>query len=515
MKKNLIALCILDGWGIAPKTKYNAIANANPSFFQYLLDNFPHSKLNASESHVGLPEGQMGNSEVGHMIIGSGRTIKQDLPRINESIESGEIFKLPPLLALVQNLQKTKNSCHIIGLASDGAVHSHLNHMLSIAQFIASQNIKVHLHCITDGRDTSPTSGIKYIKIIEKQIKHLSNVSISTISGRYYAMDRDNRYERTKLACQAIERGSTNKFNKAKQAILDSYQNKVTDEFIQPQSSIDYQGIKNGDGLIFTNFRADRMRQLCNALVLTQPNEQKTYSDIITMTTYSDEISKYSKNLFSPQVINNNLSDVLIRHNIKQLRAAETEKYPHITFFFNSGQENANSLEKRILIGSPKISTYDLQPEMSAYKLTDTVVEEIETQNYQFLLINYANADMVGHTGNYHATLKAITTVDNCLKKLYSAIKHVNGTLIITADHGNAENMFDEQTAEINTAHTTNPVPFMVINKNFSNINTKVRDGSLADIAPTILSLYGIEVPKEMTGRNLIIHDTESIRENA
>jgi 2,3-bisphosphoglycerate-independent phosphoglycerate mutase len=508
MNKKFIALCVLDGWGLAPKGKYNAITNANPKFFNYLLNNFPTSKLHTSGKHIGLPEGQMGNSEVGHMTLGSGRVIKQDLPRINDAIQSGEIFQNTHLWALINKIDKTTNSCHLVGLASDGAVHSHMDHMLAISKFLAEHGIKVNLHWITDGRDTSPNSAAQYLKKIEDQIQSIPNISTATIGGRFYAMDRDKRYDRTSIAYNVITHGINKKFTTASNAALESYVNKITDEFIEPQSAINYSGTKNGDALIFVNFRADRMRQLCSSMIVPEFNHfqttKKDYAVVITMAPYSEKISRYASSLFKPLTIKNNFPEILSQNNIAQLRATETEKYAHVSFFFNSGKEQPYPLEKRILINSPKIRSYDLKPEMSAYELTDQVVREIMTNQYQFLLINYANTDMVGHTGNYAATLQAVKAVDNCLQKLSNAIYEINGTLLVTADHGNAEDMFNNEISSINTAHTTNPVPFIVTGREYMKNNIKLKDGTLADIAPTILNLYGIETPKEMTGQSLM-----------
>jgi len=513
--KKFIALCILDGWGIAEAGKYNAIKNADAQYYNYLLDNYPNSKLYTSGEHVGLPKGQMGNSEVGHMTIGAGRVILQDLLRINRAIKSGELFQNQHIQELIK--RTNTKSCHIIGLASDGGVHSHIDHMMEITQFLDEQNINVKLHLITDGRDTPPKYGLS--TLAELQLKLLSstrNASIATLSGRYYAMDRDKRYERTKKAYDVINNGSKKKFNSVCEAVESSYKIGITDEFIEPVSSRDYNGIEDGDSVIFINFRADRMRQLASALLLPEFGvfrvNKKKYAAQITMMPYSKELSQHSESIFKKENIKNHLSEILSRNNFSQLKAAETEKYAHVTFFFNAGREDLYPLEKRILIESPKVSTYDLKPEMSAAELTESIIAEISSNQYNFLLVNYANPDMVGHTGNYEATLKAIKIVDDCLRKLAQVVFAMNGTLIISADHGNAEEMFDRGIKCPHTSHTYNPVPFIIANKEYYQKDMKLTDGTLADIAPTILALYGIEKPPEMTGDNLMIHNKNLVK---
>ena len=494
-----VVLCILDGWGLGDASPDNAITNANPIFFNHLLETYPTSKLYTSGEKVGLPEGQMGNSEVGHMTIGSGRIIEQDLLKINRLFESDQFFKKTQFLEYFDQFDKEKNVCHVVGLLSDGGVHSHINHIFSIVSFLNDHKIRSCLHVITDGRDTLPKSGIKFLNDLETHINDKPYITIATISGRYYAMDRDKRQERTELAYDAIAYGNNKTFDNAEDAIILSYAEGLNDEFIIPQSSKNYSGVSAGDRIVFMNFRPDRMRQIVSSF-------KGSDAKIITMTSYSQDISSFASVLIKEKVTTNTLSEVLSNqeYSMSQLRIAETEKYAHVTFFFNAGIESPYPNEKRILINSPKVATYDLKPEMSAYELTDRLVSEIESAEYNFIVVNYANADMVGHTGNYQATIDAIRHIDKCLKKLSETILKKNGILIITADHGNAEIMFDNVENSPYTSHTTNPVPFIVVSNDLTKGNCKLNDGTLADIAPTILALFDIKVPKEMTGTNLI-----------
>jgi 2,3-bisphosphoglycerate-independent phosphoglycerate mutase len=509
VKKSTIVLCVLDGWGVAPENTEireldNAIKDANPPFYNSLLQKFPHSKLATSGEAVGLPDGQMGNSEVGHMTIGSGRIIYQDLLKINKAISSGEIDKNPNLQKLIVSLQNNKKTCHIIGLASDGGVHSHIEHLIFIAKFVADHNIKVRLHLITDGRDTAPKISEKFIKQIAAIDSDL--VSVATISGRYYAMDRDKRYERTKKYYDAIVCGANKTFNNPIDVISKSYEAGVSDEFILPQSANNYWGMEDGDAFIITNFRSDRVKQL--SLSLSDPNftdfdrsKRVEFSAALTMTEYSDQISKLTNAIFPAQIIKNTLSESLSSHGLSQLRIAETEKYAHVTSFFNAGIEAPLNGEDRILIDSPQVATYDLKPEMSSEELTNKLEESILGGKYDFILVNFANTDMVGHTGDYHAAVKAVQAVDRCLERIYSAVMKKKGVLIVTADHGNAEQMYDKKNLTIHTSHTTYPVPFILVGLD----NVRVRDGNLSDIAPTILTLLNIDIPQEMTGKSLII----------
>lgn len=498
---NPLVLCILDGWGVAPQQldqSGNAIIGANPVFYNYLLNNYPNCKLETSGLAVGLPEGQMGNSEVGHMTIGSGRVIFQDLPRINQVINDNSLKNSKELQELISGLRINNKVCHIVGLYSDGGVHAHSAHIRYLAALLNEQEIEVKLHLILDGRDTPPQSAINYFKEID-------NLEVASIAGRYYAMDRDQRYERTSLYYDALTLGQAEAFNTPLEAIETSYSHGIFDEFIPPQINKNFHGMQDGDGLIMANFRADRARQITLALGDKkfngfQRSKMINFCAILTMTEYSESISQFSSALFPSQHIEHTLGEIIANHGFHQLRIAETEKYAHVTFFFNAGREEAYLHEQRIMIPSPKVATYDLAPAMSAYEMTDQLVQSILSGEFKFILVNYANTDMVGHSGNYQATVEAVKVVDQCLEKIYHAVNQMSGDLIITADHGNAEQMHDHH-HQRHTAHTTNPVPFILASKRLNN--SILNDGSLADIAPTILSLLDLEIPREMTGKIL------------
>lgn len=511
--KQTIMLCILDGWGIEPEGAVstnplnNAIVDAKPEFYNYLLANYPNSQLATSGEDVGLPHGQMGNSEVGHMTIGCGRIIDQDLPKITKAIATGAIEKNPVLTELIQTLQLNGKTCHLAGLVSDGGVHSHVDHIIFLAKFIASHKVRVQLHIVTDGRDSSPQSGKAFCQRLVDLATESEFVSIATISGRYYAMDRDKRFERTKLYYDTVMGQSNIAAENFIDLIATNYNNGITDEFIKPTSAIEYVGIQNGDAFVMANFRADRVRQLMTALGasdFTEFTRDKIvkFSALVGMTEYSADIGVFTKAIFPAQIIANTMAEILSKHNLRQLRITETEKYAHVTFFFNAGIEAPLVGEDRILINSPQVATYDLKPEMSSKELTDSIIANITSQKYDFILVNFPNTDMVGHTGNYHATIEAVRAVDFCLKKIYAALSAIDGILIVTADHGNAEKMYDEENNTIFTSHTTYPVPFIIVSNNSKNI--KLQNGNLADIAPTILALFKLEIPKEMTGKNLI-----------
>lgn len=508
--KSPVVLCILDGWGIGEKNSYNAIHNARPKCFNNLISTYPNSELYTSGEKVGLPPGQMGNSEVGHMTIGSGRVIEQDLLKINNLISSGDFFSNQEIKHLVEKLKGTNRTCHLVGLLSDGGVHSHIDHILATIEFFDKNQIQTSLHIITDGRDTLPKSGIDYVNRLNELCQKSPYISISTISGRYYSMDRDDRYERTQKAYETIVEGKNKTIQDPKSALLDSYEKNITDEFIIPQSFNGYEGMTDNDSVVFLNFRSDRMRQLVSSIAMPNTIFKKfNKKDVrlsckLTMTSYSTEIDKYSDTIIKEINIKNTLAKILEKNGMSQLRIAETEKYAHVTFFFNAGSEEYCINEKRIMINSPKVSTYDMKPEMSAYEMTETLVDEINSGQHDFILVNYANADMVGHTGNYDATLKAIQHIDDCLKKLTDTVLKNKGTLLITADHGNAEIMFDKEKKSKYTSHTTNPVPFIIVNENLVKENCKLNNGTLADIAPTVLSLFNITPDKNMTGKNLI-----------
>ena len=502
LKNPPLLLCILDGFGIGKHEdkEYDSVKAANTPCLDYFLKNFPHTELQTSGKEVGLPEGQMGNSEVGHLTIGSGRIILQDLPRINQSISNGDL-EYHPLLKKILELHRLKGkTIHLLGLCSDGGVHSHIDHLTFLAGLLAKEKINISLHLFLDGRDTVPNSASIYLNKIKKLCEEYSNIKVATIAGRFYAMDRDNRWERTELAYQTIANGLGNKFNNPQDYLNVQYQNKILDEFVIPAASENYKGIEEGDSLIFTNFRSDRIRQIAKALL----KESKKLSYKIGMTPYSKALDMQLEYLFPEIHISNTLGEIIALEEKKQLRIAETEKYAHITFFFNGGREENYLNEDRILIPSPNVTTYDLKPEMSANELTEELIQAMNNKSYDLIVINYANGDMVGHSGKMEATVKAIETLDKCLNKIYLEIQKNDGVLIITADHGNAEYMFNKETNLPHTSHTLNPVPFILIGNEFFKSNIKLDKGNLSDIAPTILKIMNITKPVEMTGKSLI-----------
>ncbi|MGL9731923.1 MAG: 2,3-bisphosphoglycerate-independent phosphoglycerate mutase [Wolbachia sp.] len=496
-----VVLCILDGLGNGiENSEYNAISNANPPCWQYISSNYPKCSLSAYGTDVGLPDGQIGNSEVGHMNIGSGRVVMQSLQRINQEI--GTIESNANLQNFIGNLKSKHGICHITGLVSDGGVHSHQKHISTLANKISQHGIKVVIHAFLDGRDTSPNSGKKCIQEFEESIKG-NDIRIATVSGRYYAMDRDNRWERTIEAYEAIAFAKAPCHDSMMSLIDSNYQSNITDEFIRPAVIGNYQGIKPEDGMLLANFRADRMIQLTSILLgKTDYIEVAKFSSILSMMQYKAGLKIPC--LFPPTSFANTLGQAIADNKLRQLRIAETEKYAHVTFFFNCGKEEPFPGEERILIPSPKVKTYDLQPEMSAFELTEKLVEKIYSQEFALIVVNYANPDMVGHTGNIKAAQKAVLAIDNCLMKVLNAVKEVDNTvLIVTADHGNVECMFDEENNTPHTAHTLNTVPFILCFDSYNNL--KLRDGKLSDIAPTILQLLGIKKPDEITSSSLIV----------
>lgn len=507
-KKEPFVLCILDGWGLSDKKEESAIYKANPEFFNSLMEKYPHSELEASGIYVGLPDGQMGNSEVGHTNIGAGRVVFQDLPRITKAVKDNKIKKNDAYKECVKLTKKANGRVHLIGLLSDGGVHSHIDHIIDIAKNLAKEKLTVYMHCLLDGRDTAQKSAITYINKFIEETKKFDNVKIASIGGRYYGMDRDNKWDRIEKAYNVIVNGQEGDFSVNPQKIIEeSYLNNITDEFIEPIAVNDYKGMQDGDSFIFCNFRADRARQLTKALCM--PNfdlfERKrviNFSAKVQLTEYSTEHSTFMSTMFPPEVIKDSLGEVIANNGLKQLRIAETEKYAHVTFFFNCGVEKENKDEDRILIKSPAVATYDLKPEMSAIEVNNTLIDEINKDKYDFIVVNFANADMVGHTGKMDAAIQAIKTLDAELKKLVEAVLNKNGTICVTADHGNAEKMLDSETNLPCTTHTTNRVPFIVV----SNKNDKLQlnNGSLSDIAPTVLKMLKIKQPKAMTGKSLI-----------
>ena len=503
--KQPLALIILDGFGCREETKGNAIAAARTPHLDHLMACCPHTRIGASGMDVGLPDGQMGNSEVGHTNIGAGRIVYQELTRITKSFDEGEALGNPALTAAMENARRPGQALHLMGLLSDGGVHSHIRHLYGLMEMARRFAVeRVYLHCFMDGRDVPPTSGIEFIAALQQKIKELGLGQIATVSGRYYAMDRDNRWERVKLAYDAIVNGKGNKGPDPVAVMQKSYDAGVTDEFIVPTVVTEGAGIKAGDSVIFFNFRPDRARELTRTLVdpdFAGFEREKGFFPLtyICMTQY-DATMPNVEVAYRPESLVNTLGEYLSRLGKTQLRIAETEKYAHVTFFFNGGVEAPYEGEDRVLIPSPKVATYDLQPEMSAYAVTDEAVRRIESGRYDVIILNYANCDMVGHTGVFEAAVKAVEAVDTCLGRLLAALEKAGGRAFLTADHGNADQMADENGAPF-TAHTTNPVPFVAIG--FGDI--KLRSGGrLADIAPTMLQAMGLPQPEEMTGRSLL-----------
>ena len=503
--KQPLALIILDGFGCREETKGNAIAAARTPHLDHLMASCPHTRIGASGMDVGLPDGQMGNSEVGHTNIGAGRIVYQELTRITKSFDEGEALGNPALTAAMENARRPGQALHLMGLLSDGGVHSHIRHLYGLMEMARRFAVeRVYLHCFMDGRDVPPTSGTEFIAALQQKIKELGLGQIATVSGRYYAMDRDNRWERVKLAYDAIVNGECNKDPDPVAVMQKSYGAGVTDEFIVPTVVTEGAGIKAGDSVIFFNFRPDRARELTRALVdpdFAGFEREKGFFPLtyICMTQY-DATMPNVEVAYRPESLTNTLGEYLSRLGKTQLRIAETEKYAHVTFFFNGGVEAPYEGEDRVLIPSPKVATYDLQPEMSAYAVTDEAVRRIESGRYDVIILNYANCDMVGHTGVFEAAVKAVEAVDTCLGRLLAALEKAGGRAFLTADHGNADQMADENGAPF-TAHTTNPVPFVAIG--FGDVTLR-SGGRLADIAPTMLQAMGLPQPEEMTGRSLL-----------
>lgn len=510
----MILLTILDGWGVAPAGPGNAIANACTPNFDWLLKNYPHTLLEASGEWVGLPAGQMGNSEVGHLNIGAGRIVYQELTRINKAIVDGSFFENEVLKKAMQHSIREGSALHLIGLVSDGGVHSDLTHLFALLEMAKKEGLsEVYIHCILDGRDTPPDNARTYINKLEDKIKELKLGKIATVSGRYYAMDRDKRWDRTEKAYRAFVLGEGEKATSAIEAIEKSYEKGIFDEFVVPTVIIDENGktigqIKDGDAIIFFNFRADRMRQIVRAFIEDNSSffSAKLFSPAVYIVTFTSYDQSFNLPVaFAPQILKDILGEVISKNGLKQLRIAETEKYAHVTFFFNGGEETPFAGEDRILIPSPKVATYDLKPEMSAFEVTDAVLAQIRENKYDFIVLNYANPDMVGHTGNLKAAIQAVEAVDQCLGRLIEAAAQQKGTLLVTADHGNAEVMMEEDLSP-HTAHTSNPVPFILMNEGLKDAS--LHKGILSDIAPTILGLMNLPQPMAMTGKNLVNEKT-------
>jgi 2,3-bisphosphoglycerate-independent phosphoglycerate mutase len=509
-------LCVLDGWGWRPETTGNAIASARTPNYARMLKDCPHALLATSGRAVGLPAGQMGNSEVGHMNIGAGRVVLQDLPRIDEAIAQNTLAKQPALVALISRAKKANGTAHLMGLMSPGGVHSHQHHIAALARVLGDAGLTVHVHAFLDGRDTPPKSALEFIETFLKEISGLPRIAIATVSGRYYAMDRDKRWERCAKAYEAIVDAKGAKFADAKQAIGQSYENGISDEFVVPCVIGAYSGVKDGDAMLFANFRADRARQL--SLALTDPafhgfvrSRVPHFSAAASLTEYSAELNKLMAVIFPPEDIKESLGEVVSELGLKQLRIAETEKYAHVTFFLNGGRETPFPGEDRILVPSQKVATYDLKPEMSAPEVTDKLVAAIASGKYDLIVVNYANPDMVGHTGIMKAAVEAVEVTDTCLGRLRAAVEEAGGVLLVTADHGNVELMIDEKTGQPHTAHTTLDVPIIVVNaKEAAKPSFRLANGKLADVAPTLLDLMGLKKPAEMSGRSLLQREMQS-----
>lgn len=497
-----VVLVVMDGWGLGKKSKYNAIERADTKNFDYFWKNYPHSKLEAHGEFVGLPKGYQGSSEVGHLNIGAGRVVLQSLARINEDIRSKKFFRNKAFLKAIRNCKKNDSKLHLMGLVQDEGVHSHQEHLFSLLELCRKEKFKdVKIHFFSDGRDTPPKSALKFLKLLENKIKKTDVGEISTVSGRYYAMDRDNRWERTRKAYDAIANGKGVKAKSAENAIRFAYKKKETDEFILPSVIGNYKGVCDNDSVIFFNYRADRARQITKAFVEKKFKEfkrKKLKLVYVCMTQYYKGVN--AEIAYPERVIKNCLGEFLSGKKIKQLRISETEKYAHVTYFFNAKIEKSFPGEKRILIPSPKVATYDLKPEMRALDIGKILAKEIKTGKYGFVVCNLVNCDMVGHTGKIRAIVKGIEAVDKSIGIIWKAIKKESGVLILTADHGNAEYVH----GKTETSHTTNKVPFVIVSEDEKLRNCKIKSGALKDIAPTIIKIMNFKKPAEMTGKSLI-----------
>lgn len=506
-----VMLAILDGWGWREERADNAVLQAHTPNFDRLWRDFPHGYLRTSGSDVGLPDGQMGNSEVGHLNIGAGRIVMQDLPRIDRAIADGTLATNHELLEFARRLETSRGACHLLGLVSTGGVHSHQNHVLALARILTDAGIHVIVHALTDGRDTAPRSARTELAVFSAGLP--KNAVIGTVIGRYFAMDRDQRWDRVEKAYNAITDGDGMPFAGPEEAIAAAYAADISDEFIPPARIGDYGGMRDDDGLICANFRADRVREILTALLDPAfggfPRRRMVaFAAAVGMTQYSTALDPFLRTLFAPHRMTNLLGQITAAAGRRQLRLAETEKYAHVTYFLNGGEETPNRGEDRILVPSPKVATYDLAPEMSATALTDKAVAAIEGGEYDLIVLNFANPDMVGHTGNLAAAIKAVEAVDVGLGRIADAVGRSHGALLITADHGNCEQMRDPDTSGMHTSHTRNPVPVILMAETAEKLSSgQLANGRLADIAPTLLALMGLPQPADMTGSPLLRHD--------
>lgn len=511
MSRKPVVLMILDGYGLNDNCDHNAVCEGKTPIMDQLMSQCPFVKGNASGLAVGLPDGQMGNSEVGHLNMGAGRIVYQELTRITKSIEDGDFFEVAGFLQAVENCKKTGSALHMWGLVSDGGVHSHNTHIYGLLELAKRKGLdKVYVHCFLDGRDTPPASGKSFVEALEEKMKELGTGKVASVMGRYYAMDRDNRWDRVERAYNALTKGEGNHGDSATAGIQASYDKEIYDEFVEPfvvtEDGKPVATVKDGDSVIFFNFRPDRAREITRAFCDDEfkgfGREKRLELTYVCFTDY-DETIHNKLVAFKKESIANTFGEFLAQNDLTQARIAETEKYAHVTFFFNGGVEEPNKGEDRILVPSPKVATYDLQPEMSAPMVCDKLVEAIQSGKYDVIIVNFANPDMVGHTGIEAAAIKAIETVDACVGRTVEAIREADGMLFICADHGNAEQLLDYETGEPFTAHTTNPVPFILVN---ADPAYQLREGGcLADIAPTLIQLMGLKQPEEMTGRSLLV----------
>ena len=500
-----VVLCVLDGWGDGEPGETNAISRARTPVWDILNRTCPRARLDASEDHVGLPTGQMGNSEVGHMNLGAGRVVMQELPKIDAAVAEGSLATNPVFCNFVDALKRSGGTAHLLGLVSPGGVHSHQSHIAALARHLGEAGVPVRVHALLDGRDTPPSSALGYLEAFRTDS---NGATVATVCGRYYAMDRDKRWERVSRAYAAFVDATGARAEDPAHAVQAAYDAEVTDEFVEPTIIGDYAGMQDGDGLLMANFRADRAREILTALLdpafdgFARPRVV-SFAATLGMVEYSEALAPLIPALFPPTRLESVFGEIIANAGLTQLRIAETEKYAHVTFFFNGGEETVFPGEERILVPSPKVATYDLQPEMSAPEVTEKLVEAIASGRFDFILVNYANTDMVGHTGKIDAAIKAVETVDACLGRLKEAVEKAGGVMLITADHGNAELMTDKGTGEPHTAHTRNLVPLVLVGNAPGRVN--LRNGRLADIAPTLLELMALPQPSVMTGHSLVV----------